>query len=316
MANRKLISFDWAIKKILRSKVNFGILEGFLSVLLNTDIKILEILDSESNKDSAEDKSNRVDIKVRDTNGQIIIIEVQFTREYDYLNRMLYGTSKVVTEHISEGKTYKDVVKAISINIMFMSLGIGDDYVYHGKTSFVGIHTKSVLQLTDKEKIVLKAETIEDCYPEYFIIDVSNFNDLAKNSLDQWIYFLKNEEIKDEFDAPGLKAAKKVFDILKMDPVSRQQYENYIDFRRREISRYETGKIEGREEGLKQGLKQGLEQGLEQGREEERAIQEKLRADQLQQQKIKIVKLAKSEGLSVSLISKMTGFSKEEIEKF
>jgi hypothetical protein len=28
---RKLISFDWAIKKILRSKANFGILEDFLS---------------------------------------------------------------------------------------------------------------------------------------------------------------------------------------------------------------------------------------------------------------------------------------------
>jgi hypothetical protein len=48
---RKLVSFDWAIKRILRSKVNFEVLEGFLSELLYDDIKILEVLESESNQD-------------------------------------------------------------------------------------------------------------------------------------------------------------------------------------------------------------------------------------------------------------------------
>ena len=52
---RKLISFDWAIKRILRSKANFDILEGFLSELLFEDIKILEILESESNQDEFSD---------------------------------------------------------------------------------------------------------------------------------------------------------------------------------------------------------------------------------------------------------------------
>ncbi len=70
-----------------------------------------------------------------------------------------------------------------------------------------------------------------------FYIDVTNFNNPAKDSLDQWVYFLKNEEIKDEFNAPGLKEAQKVFDIMKMDKESRLQYENYIDHGRREISR-------------------------------------------------------------------------------
>ena len=39
----KLIRFDWAIKRLLRHKANFGILEGFLSVLLNEDITIRQI---------------------------------------------------------------------------------------------------------------------------------------------------------------------------------------------------------------------------------------------------------------------------------
>lgn len=32
---RKLVSFDWAMKKILRQKANFGILEGFYLNSLN-----------------------------------------------------------------------------------------------------------------------------------------------------------------------------------------------------------------------------------------------------------------------------------------
>ena len=81
---RKLISFDWAIKKLLRSKANFDILEGFLGELLFSDITIVEILESESNKENRLDKQNRVDIKVKDSAGKLILIEVQFSREQDY----------------------------------------------------------------------------------------------------------------------------------------------------------------------------------------------------------------------------------------
>ena len=50
-----LIRFDWAIKKLLRDKANFGILEGFLSELLGYDVFIIEVLESESNKDDEND---------------------------------------------------------------------------------------------------------------------------------------------------------------------------------------------------------------------------------------------------------------------
>jgi len=100
MRARKLISFDWALKRLLRSKANFEILEGFLSELLNDNIKILEILESEANKENCLDKFNRVDLKVKDQNKAIIIIELQYDKELDYLQRILYGTSKVITERL------------------------------------------------------------------------------------------------------------------------------------------------------------------------------------------------------------------------
>lgn len=103
---KKLIRFDWAMKKILRHKANFDILEGFLSVLLSENIHIKQILDSESNKETENDKHNRVDILVENSKNELVIVEVQNSKEYDYFHRILFGTSKVITEHIQEGKPY------------------------------------------------------------------------------------------------------------------------------------------------------------------------------------------------------------------
>jgi len=76
MNPRKLISFDWALKRLLRSKANYEVLEGFLSELLKDDIKILEILESESNRADVHDRANRVDLKVRNQNQEIILIRL------------------------------------------------------------------------------------------------------------------------------------------------------------------------------------------------------------------------------------------------
>lgn len=84
----KYVRFDWAIKRLLRQKANFDVLEGFLTVFLGEKVTILEILESESNQLSAEDKFNRVDIKARNSKDEIIIIEIQNTRELYYLERI------------------------------------------------------------------------------------------------------------------------------------------------------------------------------------------------------------------------------------
>ncbi|HEX2955812.1 MAG TPA: Rpn family recombination-promoting nuclease/putative transposase [Chitinispirillaceae bacterium] len=262
---RKLVSFDWAIKRLLRSKANFGVLEGFLSELLHTDITILEILDSESNKDEVDAKSNRVDIKVKDAGNCIILIEIQYSRELDYLQRVLFGTSKAIVEHMSESSAYSDVVKVISVNILYFRFGTEDDYIYHGTTTFRGIHSHSILELNEAQKKLYSHQKVADIYPEYYLINVNNFNDTAKDTLDEWIYFLKNEKIEDTFNARGLKDASETLDILKMGEKERAAYEKYCDQLRYEASMYEstyvTGRVEGRVEGRAEGRAEGREEG-------------------------------------------------------
>ena len=200
----QLVRFDWAMKHLLRDKANYSVLEGFLSVLLNEKVIIKQILSSQSNKEAADDKYNDVDILVENSYGELIIIEVQNTKEYDYFQRILFGTSKVIAEYIDEGRPYAEVKKVISITIAYFDLGQGEDYVYHGTNTFKGIHKGDVLTLSEKQKQLYGKQHIHEIYPEYWIIKAGIFNEKeVKNELDQWIYFFKMGEVKDEFTAQG-----------------------------------------------------------------------------------------------------------------
>ena len=297
MSSRKLISFDWALKKLLRSKVNFGILEGFLSELLKEDLTIIEILESESNQEDRFDKFNRVDLKVRNGKGEIIIIEVQYEREFDYLQRILYGSSRAITEHLHLSDPYYKVVKVISVNILYFDLGIGNDYIYRGTTSFYGIHTGDRLDLSADQQEIYQKQEVSELFPEYYLLKINQFNDVAKNSLDEWIYFLKHEEIKDEFQARGLKQAKEQLDIMKLPEDERKAFDRYTDDLHYQASMVESsygmGKLKGRKEGREEGRKEGLDQGLKEG--------------------VKKVALNLLNILDDNAIAEKTGLSREEV---
>jgi predicted transposase/invertase (TIGR01784 family) len=228
--SKRLIRFDWAVKKLLRNKANFVVLEGFLSELLFDDIKIQKILESESNQDTENDKYNRVDILTQNSKNELIIVEIQNTYEIDFFHRMIYGTSKALIENISLGQPYSEIKKVISINIVYFDLGQGKDYVYKGKTNFEGLHEKDTLQLSIQQKQTFTKKEISDFFPEYYIIKVNKFNDIAKDTLDEWVYFLKNSEVKDEFKAKGLAEAKEVLDIMRLDKEQQYGYNRYLDY--------------------------------------------------------------------------------------
>jgi predicted transposase/invertase (TIGR01784 family) len=227
--SKKLIRFDWAIKRLLRNKANFVVLEGFLSELLFDDIKIQQILESESNQETDDSKFNRVDILTQNSKNELIIIEIQSTYEIDYFHRMAFGVSKSMSENLKLGQQYAEIKKIISINIVYFDLGQGEDYIYKGTTDFRGLHQKDLLQLSDKQKITFLKEKVSDIFPEYYLLKVNQFNDIAKDTLDEWIYFLKNSEVKDNFKAKGLKEANDVLDIMRLPEEENYGYNRYLD---------------------------------------------------------------------------------------
>ena len=321
MAKRTLIRFDWAIKRLLRNKANYTVLEGFLSVLLKEDIKIINIKDSESNQTDADDKFNRVDILVENSASELFIIEMQNNSEVDYLFRMLYAVSKVVTEELNKGDRYGKIRKIFHINIIYFRLGDGEDYVYHGIADFRGIHSNNVLKLTEKQKQVFTKESVEELFPEYYILCVSDFDNVAKDSLDEWIYYFKNTEIPDHFKARGLKEVQEQLLYDNLSEEEKKAYDHHLKQTRYEQNviedSFDSGLQKGLEEGEAIGLEKGLEEGkaigLEEGLEKGEAIGlEKGRTEE----KLNLIINSYRAGLPIETISIITGLPQKEIIHF
>ncbi len=248
---KKHIRFDWATKKMLRDKKNFGILEGFLSELLGEAIKIEGLLESESNQEEEDDKFNRVDLFAENSKGEHIIIEIQNTRELDYLMRILFATSKAITEYLPVGAKYGEIKKVIAVSIVYFDLGKGEDYIYVGQTKFKGLHTKTELQLTTAQRKLLGKPTIHQAYPEYYLIRTTKFNDIVNDTLDEWIYFFKNSEVLDEFRAKGMQEVREKLNVMNLPDDERKKYNKFLESLHDEASYAETMKIEAEEAGAK-----------------------------------------------------------------
>lgn len=291
---RKYISFDWALKRLLRNKANYVVLEGFLSELLGHDVKIVQFLESEGNKENASDKHNQVDIMCEDTEGHKIIIEVQYERQYDYFYRMLYGTSTTVTEYIDAGEDYDVVPKVYSINIVYFDLGQGTDYIYHGKQVFRGLHDDDVLKLSARQRELYGGEEPGDLMPEYYVLKVNNFNDAAKDTLDEWVSFLKTGEIPEHPKAKGLAEAKERLRVDSLPEDERRAYYRELKQRMDLNGVMKSKYIDGKDEGIKEGIAQGIEQGE-------------------QNKSISIARMMKAKNYPMADIAEMTGLSSEEI---
>lgn len=288
----RYIRFDWAIKRLLRQKANFGVLEGFLTVLIGEEVHIVDILESEGNQESQDDKFNRVDIKARNSKDETIIVEIQNTREIYYLERILYGVAKTICEHISLGKSYQQVKKVYSISILYFDIGRGSDYLYHGQNNFVGVHTKDLLQVTTKVRNAIVPKMTAEMFPEYFLIRVNEFNKVAVTPLEEWIHYLKTGIIEDDTKAPGLEEAREKLKYYNMSPAERHAYDEHINAIMIQNDVLGTAKLEG--------LLEGRQEGIQEGRIEE---------------KRKIVEKMKSKGYPIEDIIDVTGLTAEEIEK-
>ena len=241
---RKTVSFDWAIKYILRDKSNFEILEGFLTSLLKKDVKVIELIESEGNQSNESEKYNRVDILARVSHNEDVLIEVQYADELYFLKRLLFGASRDIVDNIKPGSGYEHVKKVYSVAIVYFNVEdysnvkvgeltknnlpkIATDYVIHGKTEFFGLHNNKPIPLNKKYLAGIQSSNSEmNIFPEYFIIPTETFPDKINDDLDEWIYMFKNNEIKAGFNAPGIDKAKESLAVVNMTPEEKKKYDD------------------------------------------------------------------------------------------
>ena len=304
------------MKRMLRDKANHAVLEGLMATLLGEKFTIVRFLESEGNQTDETDKFNRVDILAEGENKELVIFEIQNSRELTYFHRMLYGVSKVITDYIKIGEDYGNVRKVYSVNIVYFSIGQGKDYVYKGKTEFRGLHDHDdVLKLSKRQQEVFfgtvaaddKAKEAGDLFPEYYLLKVNNFDQVARTPLDEWITFLKTGEISSNASAPGLAEARECLNIDRMTEEERRAYERHMDnlwYQKNAIgTSYDDGMQKGRRIGIEEGKKIGVEEGKKIGVEEGKRIE-----------KIETARNLMRLGVAIETIANATGLDKSEIE--
>jgi predicted transposase/invertase (TIGR01784 family) len=199
---------------------------------------------------------------------------------------MLYGVSKLATEYIKEGEPYGTIKKIYSINIVYFALGQGNDYVYEYKGEFVGLHENDVLSPTSLQKQDFKIAKTADIFLKYYLLKVNNFNKAAENTLDEWVYFLKNSEVKDEFRAKGLDKAKEKLRYEELSEEDKKIYDRFQENRRIEKSIAYTKALETKQ----------------------------LVIEDKQEKALEIAKNALKKGADNQFIAEITGLSLEQIQ--
>ena len=295
MSERKLISFDYAVKYLLRGKSSddFVILGGFLSELTGRKIEVVSILESESNKVDPSDKGNRVDLKAQIDGGEFAVFEIQFLQEFDFFGKVLYGVSRAVIEQVSAGKLY-NIKKVHSINILYYNLNAKREYLFRGKfDGFRGVHFEEesipFAQAADKD-----SNAIVEIHPEYYLILPNMFDENLRGRFDEWIYILKNSTVRDDFTAAGIKEAKVKLDYLSMSPEDKRAYEKYMDNLRSANSMIIAAEVRGKVAGIAIGKAEGIAVG---------------RLEALRE----IVRHMYQEGFSVEVIARALAISEKDV---
>ncbi|MDR1525233.1 MAG: PD-(D/E)XK nuclease family transposase [Tannerella sp.] len=312
---KSFVRFDWAMKRLLCSKADYVVPEGFLTVLLGENVKIVGIGEREDHGTKADE----MDILAENDAKEPFIIEIQHCHLADYFHQTYFGVSKPVTGRIKIGQDYTYVRKVYHIDIVYFKLDRGEDYVYHGGVPYRGIHHGDELQLTPGQRAFFTRQTSPGLSAEYYILKVKDFDGYAKDRLDEWIYYLKNDAIPESFTAPGLREAR---ERLPVDNLSRSEwaaYEAQLMQYSHEYSILQTamdegltqGRAEGHAKGLTESLAKGLAEGYAKGLAEDEEEQKKLQ----EAMEIKAKALAQKDSIIANAVKNLTaqGMSPQQI---
>jgi predicted transposase/invertase (TIGR01784 family) len=339
MSEKPLVSFDYAIKYLLRDKANFSIVEGFISALLQTKgykpIKILALLESESNREDDKLKRSLADMIVEDTDHNKYIIEIERSFRDNFIHKACFNSSRLIVDNISEGKDFRDIVKIFHISLLYFQIG-NKGVIYHGKTIIHDIDTNERLMVHIQNKKTHEFYDAVDILPEYFFISVPMFNDIIEKEIDQFLYVMKHDDVPKDFESPYMKQILNKLKILKMTKEEHDEYlyyKNHVDvdldtlytaeriglekgmakgMERGLAKGIEQGLVKGIEQGLEKGMEQGLEKGMEQGLE--KGMEQGLEKGKLNE-KIEIAKNMIKIGVDINIISNATQLSIDQIKK-
>ena len=228
---KSLISFDYAIKYLLKDKGDYEIVEGFISALLMSEgykpVKIKALLDGESNKESRYLKRSIADVIVEDAQGNNYIVEIDRAYTDLFLNKAVFNTSRLIVDNLGTNQDYLQIKKVFHINLLYFPFKNTKSPLHHGKVIFHEIDNAHPVDvhLIDRGMHIFDAHNI---FPEYFIVSIPLFDDVIKEEIDEWLYLIKYSEVKEDFKSPYMQKVAQRLSILKMTNQEREVYDTYV----------------------------------------------------------------------------------------
>ena len=302
MHAKTLISFDFAIKYLLRNKGDYEIVEGFISALLKAcgygAVKINALLESETNKEQLELKQAIADLIVEDAQHNKYIVEIDRSYTSMFLHKACFNSSRLIVDSVSANDDYSTIKKIFHINLLYFSWGKLEQPLYHGQTIFREVATEHPVSMhfSDLGGRIFAAHNI---MPAYLVICIPLFNDVIQEELDEWLYMLKHAEVREDFQSPYMQRVAERLSLLKLPPKDLAAYRQYRAASLKERDRIVSAKEEGMEKGREEGMKKGMEKGRE---EEKLAIAKSMLKDQEP-----IEKIVRWTGLRLDAIKKLQG---------
>ena len=276
---------DYAFKRVFGTEENKDVLQDLLECILDIppeSIAGLELLDKEFHKELLSEKLGVLDIKLRLKDGTFIDIEIQNNWHFDFPERTLYYWSKMYNEAIKQGQDYTNLPKCITINLI--GKGFNKNKRLHNRYF--------VIEKDTKEPLVSKLEIHILNLEKAKLLKGSQYKDNKTKRLLNWLKFIEtdNPEVRKMLaqESPMMRKANTVIELMEMSPRDKWLYESRM--------KYEHDKASCISEGYRQGIKRGF-------------------ADGAYQKSIETARIMKHEAFDLNIISKITGLSKEEIDK-
>jgi predicted transposase/invertase (TIGR01784 family) len=286
--DKPLVSFDYAIKYLLKDKGDYGIVEGFISALLKTkgykDIKIVALLETESNKEDSKSKRSLADLIVEDEDHHKYIIEIERNVKDSFIHKACFNTSRLIVDNLAQREDYTQIIKIFHISLLYFPIGKGNGAIYHGKTIIHEIETNEKLSVHIKNQETGEVFDATDILPEYFYISVPLFNDRLEKEIDDWLHVMKYDEVPKNYHSPYMVQVAEKLSILKMTPEERANYSYY-------------------------------QKKLYNDRDELQAAEARGKSEENIRVKIEIAKSLLSQNIDINTISTATGLSVEKINE-
>lgn len=267
---KPLISFDFAIKYLLKNKGDYDIIEGFISALFASQgyppIKINALLDTESNKEGLEMKKSITDLVVEDGQGNKYIVEIERAYTPNFMHKACFNSSRLVVDGIYGNQDYTTIKKIFHISLLYFSTKEMQKPVYHGKTIVHEVDTKHPVDVSIANEGLVIFNT-PNVFPEYFFISVPMFDDVINTEIDEWLYVMKHSEIKQGFKSPYMAKVAERLSVIKM---SNEERNEYIYYQKQSVYSQDIlnaaraeGEAKGEAEGIKKTALNMLKQELD-----------------------------------------------------